>query len=86
LPPLGPLGVGGTLGVDGVPVDLAATSVDVDLRKSLPGGTLPDPADEVKEQDDEEGKVRLEEALGVERVDGGVKLEGKLLVSEPKQQ
>jgi hypothetical protein len=74
-PPLGPLGVGGTLRVDGVPVDLATARVDVDLRKSLPGRTLPDPADEVEEQHDEDGEVGLEEALGVERVDGGVELE-----------
>jgi hypothetical protein len=74
-PPLGPLGVSGALGVDDLPVNLAAARVDVDLRKSLPGRTLPDPADEVEEEDDEDGEVRLEEALGVEGVDGGVELE-----------
>jgi hypothetical protein len=74
-PPLGPLGVGGALSVDELPVDLAAAGVDVDLRKSLPGRTLPDPADRVEEQDDEDGEVGLEEALGIEGVDGGVELE-----------
>lgn len=74
LPPGRPLGVGGALGVDGVPVDLAAAGVDVDLRQSLPGRALPDPADEVEGQDDEEGEVGFEEALGVEGLDGGVEL------------
>ena len=75
LPPHGILGVGGALRVDHFPVDLAAAGVDVDLREGLPGGALPGPADDVEDQDDEEGEVGLEEFFGLERVDGGVELE-----------
>lgn len=69
----------GAVGVDGVPVELAAADVDVDVASAQPGLALPCKADEPEEYDDGEGEVRLEEALGIVeaalgRADGDVEL------------
>lgn len=55
----------GAVGVDPVPVELAASRVDVDVARAQPPFTLPGEADEPEEDDDGEGEVRLEEARGV---------------------
>lgn len=55
----------GAVGVDGVPVELAAADVDVDVARAQPGLALPGEADEPEEDDDGEREVRFEEALGV---------------------
>lgn len=75
-PPRRPAGLASALLVDHVPVELAAAGVDVNVREPLPGGALPDPADEVEEQHDEEGEVGLEEALSRKGCDGSVELGG----------
>lgn len=55
----------GAVGVDPVPVELAASRVDVDVARAQPPFALPGEADEPEEDDDGEGEVRLEEARGV---------------------
>lgn len=55
----------GAVGIDGVPVELAAADVDVDVARAEPGLALPGEADEPEKYDDGEGEVRLEEALGI---------------------
>lgn len=65
--------------VDGVPVELAAVEVNVDVARAQPGLALPGETDEPEEHDDGEGEVRLEEARGVVeaalgRADGDVEL------------
>lgn len=55
----------GAVGVDGVPVELAAAGVDVDVARAQPALALPAEADEPEDDDDGEGEVRLEEARGV---------------------
>lgn len=64
-----------------LPVDLTATSVDIDLVERQELRTLPDVADHPEEDDDGEGEAGLEEALSrvalatvVGRVDGDVDL------------
>lgn len=69
----------GAVLVDGVPVELAAVEVDVDVARAQPGLALPGEADEPEEHDDGEGQVRLEEARGVVeaalgRADGDIEL------------
>lgn len=69
----------GAVRVDGVPVELAAADVDVDVARAQPGLALPDEADEPEKDDYGEGEVRLEEALGIVeaalgRTDGNVEL------------
>jgi hypothetical protein len=76
-PPNRPAGVTSPLLVKNLPVDLAATRVDVDVRQLLPGGTLPYPANDVEKENNEQGQVGLEETLGalgsvVTTVDSGV--------------
>lgn len=69
----------GAVLVDGVPVELAAVEVDVDVARAQPRLALPGEADEPEEHDDGEGEVRLEEARGVVeaalgRADGDIEL------------
>lgn len=52
----------GAVGVDDVPVELAAANIDVDVARAQPRLALPGEADEPEEDDDGEGEVRLEEA------------------------
>lgn len=68
-----------TLGVDPVPVNLAATSINVNLAELEPAGTLPEEAADPEHDNDGKGEVGLEEALGsvdttTKRPDGGVEL------------
>lgn len=70
----------GAVYVDGVPVQLAAASVDIDLVRAQPAGALPQEAADPEGNDDGEGKVRLEEALDIvesttDGADGDEKLE-----------
>ena len=67
--------------VDGHPVELAAIRVNVHLVRAQPAAPLPKVADDPEEEDDGEGEVQLEEALGGVEArlpdgggDGGVKL------------
>lgn len=50
---------------DLVPVQLATAGVDVNLVQAQPPRPLPDEAEDPEGDDDREGKVGLEEALGV---------------------
>lgn len=66
--------------VDGIPVELAAARVDVDLVKAEPAGALPEEAADPEEDDNGESEVRLEKALGIvdaafRRSDGYEKLQ-----------
>jgi hypothetical protein len=72
LPPGGPARVTGPLLVEELPINLAATRVDINFGQLLPGGTLPCPADDVERNHHEKGEVRLEETLGTGAVDSGI--------------
>ena len=52
------------MGVDGLPVVLTTSGIDIHVSELDPSLALPDPADNVEEDDDGEGKVSLEEVLG----------------------
>ena len=70
----------GALGVDDLPVELAATSVDINLVGAEPPLALPEVSADPEEGDDEEGKVAVEEVvsgtdLGAKGGDGSVELE-----------
>lgn len=52
------------LAVDEIPVKLTTASVNIHLSGPEPTGTLPEVTADPKGNDDEEGKVRLEEILG----------------------
>jgi hypothetical protein len=63
-----PLGQGSdssTLSVDDLPVNLAATAVNVDLRGSEPALALPEITAGPEEEHNGKGKIGLEEALGI---------------------
>jgi hypothetical protein len=70
-----PLGHGSdssTLNVDDLPVNLAATAVNVDLRGAEPALALPEVSAGPKEEHNRESKVGLEKALSViETATGG---------------
>ena len=51
--------------VDLVPRELAAAGIDIDVGEREPALTLPEEANRPEEEDDGEGKVRHEEALGI---------------------
>lgn len=55
--PSGPGSLLGTVGVDGIPVVLTETSVEIDLVNSEPSGSLPDVANQPEEEDDRDGKA-----------------------------
>lgn len=55
----------GAVGIDPVPVELAAADIDVDVARAQPTLAFPREPDEPEEDDDGEGEVRLEEARGV---------------------
>lgn len=74
-PPGGPGGLALPLLLEVRPVNLTATSVNVDLGELEPGLALPEVATNVENNDDEEGKVGLEEGNDVEGLDGDVELE-----------
>lgn len=83
--PCGPRGNLGTVGVDGVPVELTTAGVDIHLVGSEPTGALPGEADDPEDNDAEQGKLTLEEALdGVQArladrsSNGSVELEERL--------
>lgn len=61
-----------TVSVDAVPVMLTETSVEVNLAKLQPTLSLPDVAKDVKDNDNGEGQVGLEEGLGI--TDGAVEV------------
>ena len=69
--PGGPSGNLGTVGVDGLPVELTTATVDIHLVGAEPAGTLPGESDDPEEHDDEESKVRREETLSVVQVGAG---------------
>jgi hypothetical protein len=74
---LAPLGVGlvhSSCLVEVLPVDLATARVDIDIGKLVPALTFPQPANNVEDNDNEDGKVRSEESLGVHWSDGHVEL------------
>lgn len=79
--PRGHVGQARAVLVDGVPVELAAARVQVDLVGAQPAGALPEEAADPEDDDDGEGEVRLEEALHVvvaaaDGADGDVQLWG----------
>jgi len=79
--PRGHVGQARAVLVDGVPVELAAARVQVDLVGAQPAGALPEEAADPEDDDDGEGEVRLEEALHVvvaasDGADGDVELWG----------
>lgn len=86
LSPCRPAGILSPLLVDNLPIDLAATRVNVDFGKTLPGGTLPDPTTDVEEGNDEDGQVGLEEGLGASLLDragdSNIKLESDVSMME----
>ena len=70
----------GALRIDVVPVELPPASVDVDLVQLEPSLALPEVSADPEEDDDEEGKVAVEEVvsgtdLGAKGGDGSVELE-----------
>lgn len=54
----------GSISLDFVPVQLAATGVDIDLGSTQPTLALPEIADGPEEENNGSGKILLEEALG----------------------
>lgn len=71
-----------TIRVDGVPVELTASSVNIHLVCAQPATSLPEVADDPEEEDDGKGEVQLEEALSSVRAgladrssNGGVELQ-----------
>ena len=52
-----------TVSIDGVPIMLTTTSIQIDLTDLPPTLSLPDISDDVEEDDDRQGQVGLEEAL-----------------------
>lgn len=67
--------------MDGIPIELAAARVDVDVPGPEPPLALPEEATDPEGYDDGEGEVRLEETLGVveaapRRADGDKELLG----------
>lgn len=80
--PSWPRGNLGSVGVDFIPVQLSTASIDIHLLSPKPASSLPQVADHPEEQDNREGKVRLEEALNSAHArftrrsnDGGVELQ-----------
>lgn len=61
-----------TVSVDAIPIMLTKTSVEVNLAELQPTLSLPDIAKDVKDNDDWEGQVRLEEGFGI--ADGAVEV------------
>jgi hypothetical protein len=55
----------GAVGVDGLPVELTTTTVDIHLVGAEPAGALPGETNDPEEDDNEEGEVAGEETLGV---------------------
>ena len=70
------------VGIDLIPVELTTAGVDVHLVCSEPTGALPEVADDPEEDDDGEGEVGLEEALGVTEGAVGVGERGVELFKE----
>jgi hypothetical protein len=69
----------GAVLVDGVPVELAAARVEVDLVGAEPAAALPQEAADPEDNDDGQGQVRFEEALDIvvaaaDGADGDVEL------------
>tara|TARA_R110002060_G_scaffold69811_1_gene78420 strand:- start:471 stop:830 length:360 start_codon:yes stop_codon:yes gene_type:complete len=69
------------MGVDGLPVVLTTSGIDIHVSELDPSLALPDPADNVEEDDHRESKVSLEEVLGrgettADRGDGDEELSG----------
>jgi hypothetical protein len=76
----------GAVGVDVVPVELAAARVEVDLLRAEPASALPQEATDPEDNDDGQGEVGLEEALCVVEAatggaDGHVELEALMLAT-----
>lgn len=73
-PPLGPRSNFGTVSVDGIPVKLTTARVDIHLVDAEPASALPGEADDPEDDDAEQGKLALEEALdsvGTRLANGG---------------
>jgi hypothetical protein len=83
-----PRGVGrdlGAVGVDGIPVELTTAGVDIHLVGAEPTGALPGETNDPEDDDAEQGKLALEEALDSVETglanrssNGGVELDIKL--------
>ena len=72
-----------TVRVDNIPIELTTASVNVHLVRAQPAASLPEVANDPEEEDDGEGEVDLEEALGGVQAglsnwssDSGVELQG----------
>lgn len=52
------------MSIDSLPIVLTTSGIDIHVNELDPSLALPDPADDVEEDDDGEGKVGLEEVLG----------------------
>jgi hypothetical protein len=74
LAPLRPRLVHSSLLVKVLPINLASTGINVNVSKLDPAFALPEPASNVKHDDDEGCEIRLEESLGLHWSDGGVEL------------
>jgi hypothetical protein len=57
-----------------LPVNLTTASIDIDIGESVPSLALPQPANDVESDDNENGEVRRKEGFGIHGSDGNVKL------------
>ena len=63
-PPCRPLGQLLPVGIDGIPVELAAVGIDIDLVKTEPASLLPEEATNPKHEHHGNGETLEEETFG----------------------
>jgi hypothetical protein len=57
-----------------LPVNLTTASIDIDIGESVPSLALPQPANDVESDDNENSEVRREESFGIHGSNGNVEL------------